>query len=346
MQTHQTTSFFTRIASGFLCLLVMGTGPGLAAQTSEPEPEPEPEQTGLEQVGNEGTGIFHLNQSAADATNQDNVLVVSAVEQAGAAIADAGNSQRTFSPTLAVPSSAAVMTEVANGASGLVGINQSTASGSSQGNLVALAVSDDAASVAYASAVSSTSSIAYRMSANNAPDVGIASFGNGAVGIIQANQLAGIGGQQSNIVALASASDGIALANAASLQARPDDTSTDEGAPPPLVSTASLRDSLNGAVGLAQINQATGADNRQTNLIAKAFGSYADATTISDTGLGDVRSPVLNAEDVENAALEGQTEMQNSFEGFIGVGQVSQVVGYGNQTANTISVSIGAGPGS
>ena len=343
MKIQRTTSLY-RLSTGLLSLLAIGTGSGLAAQTSEPA-EPESEQTELEQVGNEGTGIFHLNQSSADATNQDNVLVVAAVEQAGAAIADAGNSQIAFSQAPGSVGSKAAMTEVANGATGLVGINQSTAPGSSQGNLVALAIANDAASVAHASAVSSTSAITHSANANGAPDVGIKSFGNGAVGILQANQVAGAGGQQSNIVALASAGDGIALADAASLDGRPDGASTIDGTPPVPVSTASLRDSLNGAVGLAQINQATGGNNQQTNLIAAAFGSYADATSVSETGLGDVRSPISTAEDVENAALDGQTDMQNSFEGFVGVGQVSQVVGYGNQTANTISVSVGAGPG-
>ena len=341
-----------RIAANVQCMILMCAAAGLAAQNSDDEPAEDVEPSGAElsDAGNDGAGVFHLNQSAADATNQDNVLSVSAIQDSGAAISDATSSQSALTSSAELSNqfsgSDATIADVANAASGVVGINQSTAAGSSQGNLMALAVSSDPASLAYASAFSSATSSPVSMAGVAAvPDVTMTNVGNAATGAIQANQLAGTGGQQSNLVALAIAGEGAALADATAQHSRAADAeASGEMAYPALNATATLRDSFNGATGLVQVNQATGGFNSQTNLIAAAFGAFADASAISETGLGDVRAPATSAADADHVAPEGLADARGSFEGFVGVGQVSQVVGYNNQTANTISVSVGVIP--
>ena len=302
--------------------------------------------TVLEQSGNDGAGVFHLNQSAGDGSNQGNVLTIASTADAGAAVADAASSQAVADQDIGSPIAGnASMTEVANRFEGVFGINQSSGAGSSQDNVVALAVTDDPASVAIASATGSVSSrTTYSGAAMVIPAVTIAGFGNDSAGVMQANQIAGIGGRQSNIVSFASAGQGIALADATALDARSSSGEGDGALPPaPAVGATGLSNSFNGAAGLVQVNQATGGWNSQTNLVAAAFGSFADASAISESGLGDVRPLEEGTYEGEPGATGESHGMESSFEGFVGIGQVSQVTGYGNQTANTMSVSVSYG---
>lgn len=162
---------------------------------------------------------------------------------------------------------------------------------------------------------------------------------------MQVNQLGGVAGRQSNVVALAAAGEGIALADAASLTSRSNAGVIDPGlASAAQAGTADLVGSFNSATGLVQVNQATGGYNSQSNLVAAAFGSFADASAISESSLGEIRSPVTAAPEGEPATIEDTARMEGSFDGFVGLGQVSQVSGFGNQTANTVSVAVSYGP--
>lgn len=333
---------FARLEPSLIAIFMAS---GIAAQ--EPPPETSDDGLTLEQSGNSGTGVFHLNQTNADASNQDNILSVATAAEAGAALADANSSQSIADLSVQTAAiSGASITDVANAASGVIGINQSAASGSSQANAIALAFTDSPGSIAIASATSSAS-YQFGTSADQitGASVRIDNLGNGTAGIMQANQIAGSGGRQSNLIALASAGEGIALADATALTARSTGTNPNgDQAISGEIGSASFTNSFNGATGLVQVNQATGGQNIQTNLIAAAFGSYADASAISETGLGDVRPPSVSAQEGDAEALENRASPEGSFDGFVGVGQVSQVVGFGNQTANTVSVSVSHGP--
>ena len=291
--------------------------------------------------------MFHLNQTNADGVNQDNLLSVATAANSGAALADATASQAISALDLPGSVSGSVLTfDAANAAAGVLGLNQSAAAGSSQANLVALALTDDPASLAHASAtevmsVRNRNGRAYNALANARID----NFGNGATGIIQTNQLAGTGGQQANIVALASAGQGIANADAsafASVANGPDGTAMTNY--PAQAGAVVLSGSFAGATGIVQVNQAAGGDNIQSNLIAAAFGGFADASAISESSLADVRIPAAAMSEDDAAPDPGRVALSDPFDGFIGVGQVSLVSGYGNQTSNTISVSVSHTP--
>jgi hypothetical protein len=331
------------IAGKALGALLLGAaalaGPAAA---QDDEREPERSEARLDNVGNEGTGVFHLNQAAADAVNQDNVLVAALVAGEGAALADGQTTQANFVPELSAIAGEAAIAGAANRAQGIVGINQSAAAGSSQGNLVGLALAGGESTLAITS-LSATARAQGAVAAGpvGASSVSLSDFGNAASGIIQANQSAGTRGAQANIAAIAVAENGIALADAlADVEAG----GSPAGALPVPSGSVTLADSFNGASGLVQVNQAVGGGNAQTNLLAAAFGSYAHASAISEAGLGDLRA-APSGEETQEGDAPAQLAIGNSFEGFSGIGQVSQVVGYGNQTANTVSVSISRGPG-
>ncbi len=293
--------------------------------------------------GNSQEGILHLNQTNADATNQDNIFAGSTVAGDGAAISDATSSQNSL--RLSVPNavqSTATISGVAQSARGIVGLNQSASAGSSQANLLALSVTSTPSSFASASALGSSVSDNSALSLPvTTPSATIHDLGNDLSGIAQVNQLAGSGGSQMNVIALASAGAGIASADAAVLGAQ--SGSSDQGDPaayPALAGPVSLGGSFNASVGVVQLNQATGGANRQANLIAAAFGEGAIASAVTDHGLQQVR---VTQDQVpgEGSELDAErTGFSGSFDGFAGVAQVSQVSGYGNSTANTFSVSV------
>jgi len=327
-------------------------GPG-AAQESEDEPEgfePERSAARLNDVGNEGTGVFHLNQAAADAVNQDNVLVAALVEGTGAAFADGATTQANAGLDLAFAGGDANIAGTANEARGIVGINQSAASGSSQGNLVGLALTrgEDGLAVASLAATAraqpqARAEGAFAAGPAGASSVSLSDSGNAASGILQANQAAGAGAAQANIAAIAVAENGFALADA--LADVPAGGGEGHGDLPVPAGSAAITGSFNGASGLVQLNQAAGSGNAQTNLFAAAFGTHASASAIPEAGLGEMRPVPAGDAQAQDEEAGAQLSIADSFAGFTGVAQVSQVVGHGNQTANTVSVSVSRGPG-
>ena len=304
----------------------------------------------IDNVGNLHRGIFHFNQDSGDSVQQANVAALAVVATLGAAVADAAASQSSaqeppqFSgrpskgaaaSAIVTPADDARMTAVANGATGLIAINQSAAAGSNQSNTTAVAGSFGQGGLALASAASAGSGtagppvLALPIMASATLDA----VGNAASGIVQINQSAAVGTAQTNLVAIAAAPGGIALAEVTA-------GGDPEGNPSysARAGAVAITDSFNAASGLVQINQASGGGNAQANLLAAAFGSFADARIVSDTGLGQATAAPADTPPPEG---EARTALTGSFEGFSGVAQVSQVSGYGNQTTNTIAASIG-----
>lgn len=340
------TPVMVKLVAVAICTTSFVAAPALTAQE---EPEELNDDSVLRDSGNAGEGIFHLNQSAADGTNQDNLFVAATVSQSGAAVADAITSQDNQNGQFLVGVGPVAIENVANGVTGLVGVNQSSASGSNQANLVAAAIADQGGGLASSSATMHSSSAQSRhadIGQPYSPYASMSGIGNGSAGVLQFNQQAGMGGAQANVVSVAVANDGIALADAtSSMRVADREAATDDdliGLPARL---PSLSDSFNGSSGIVQVNQATGGGNAQANLVAAAFGGFAQASAISDTSLGEVRSPVpidsVSAQEEE----QPDTSLPTLFDGFAGVAQVSQVAGYGNQTANTFTVSVSTIPG-
>lgn len=336
-------TLFLRASPFAMLITAFILSPIALAQDNPPQKEAATNALILEQVGNEGTGVLHINQTSADGANQGNVLAVATVANSGAALADATSSQIVFDLNI-FSSGDSLTSNFANAANGVVGLNQSAAAGSAQANVVALAISNDPASFADASA-NNFMSAQTSNALGNMSGARIDNFGNGAVGIVQANQLAGVGGQQANVFALALAGDGIASANASALMNNIGDATDQPAEPyPTQAGSVGLNDSFAGASGVVQINQAAGGNNIQSNLIAAAFGAGAIASAISESGLSDIRTAPSALSD-DDIALDGdRVIVSGSLDGFTGVGQVSLVSGYGNQTSNNISVSISHAP--
>lgn len=306
------------------------------------DPAARPPAAAIDNAGNSHRGIFHFNQDASDGTQQANVTALAFVAADGAAIADTASAQGSGGTSqLAAPASLpadANITRVANDATGIIGINQSAASGSQQINSAAIARTAGPGGLAMASAAATGNAAGTPIAALLPPGGSSAvmdGVGNAASGIIQINQIAGLGGRQANLVAIAAAPGGAALAEVISDGDRPDAADPFAAAAGPVA----LTNSFNAASGLVQVNQASGSGNAQANLLAAAFGGFADAQVVSDAGLGQATGSPAESPPPEG---EGRITLGNSFEGFSGVAQVSQVSGHGNQTTNTISASFGA----
>ncbi|WP_296722461.1 hypothetical protein [Erythrobacter sp.] len=296
----------------------------------------------IDDAGNGHRGIFHFNQDASDGTQQANVAALAFVAAEGAAIADSAATQGSGATSLIAANAGlaadASMSRIANDAAGIIGMNQSAASGSQQINSAAIARTAGPGGLAMASAAATGNAAGTPIAALLPPGSSSASMdgvGNAASGIIQINQIAGLGGRQANLVAIAAAPGGAALAEVISEGDRPNAADAYSGAAGPVA----LINSFNAASGLVQINQASGSGNAQANLLAAAFGGFADAQVVSDAGLGQATGSPVESPLPEG---EGRIALGSSFEGFSGVAQVSQVSGHGNQTTNTISASFGA----
>lgn len=295
----------------------------------------------IDNAGNLHRGIFHFNQDASDGGQQANVTAMAFVAADGAAIADATSAQSSDGAAQIAAATSlsadASMTQVANDATGIIGINQSAASGSNQINSAAIARSGGQGGLAVASAAAASGAAESPILAllPEASSASMDAVGNAALGIIQINQIAGLGGRQANLVAIAAAPGGAALADVISEGDQPEAADPYAGAAGPVA----LTDSFNAASGLVQVNQASGSGNSQANLLAVAFGGFADAQVVSDAGLGQTTGSHADSPPPEG---EGRIALSNSFEGFSGVAQVSQVSGHGNQTTNTISASFSA----
>lgn len=306
------------------------------------DPAARPPAAAIDDAGNGHRGIFHFNQDASDGTQQANVAALAFVAADGAAIADSTAAQGSGGAAqIAAPASFpadASMTHIANDAAGIVGINQSAASGSQQINSAAIARTPGPGGLAMASAAATGNAAGTPIAAllpSGSSSASMDGVGNAASGIIQINQIAGLGGRQANLVAIAAAPGGAALAEVISEGDRPGAADISSAAAGPVA----LTNSFNAASGLVQVNQASGSGNAQANLLAAAFGGFADAQVVSDAGLGQTTGSPAESPPPEG---EGRITLGNSFEGFSGVAQVSQVSGHGNQTTNTISATFGA----
>lgn len=349
MIKHTHTSFI-----GFFAFALILQTPPANAQSNDSDEglenaQPDAQTSGS---GNENTGIFQLNQSAADLTQQDNIFAASVVTNDGAALSDATSTQRASnnSPSTNANTSA-LLADVANASTGIVAINQSSATGSAQANIASIALTKGTGGLAAASA---TGSAVIGQSNPGVFDGGlatstIANIGNDSSGIYAINQVSGNGGTQENIIAIAAATNGVALADVTGSGLNGSDNDNDSlgqnGQFPANAGAVSLTDSFNNMSGLVQLNQASGGNNLQSNLIAIAFGNYADTHAISDAGLGTVHPTTSSSDNDGGDGNQGSILLAGSFDGFTGVAQVSQVSGHQNQVANTMTVTMTHIPG-
>jgi hypothetical protein len=309
--------------------------------TGDPSASDE-EAAKLDGVGAQHSGILQINQSSADGAQQANLLSVAAVSSEGAALSDSAVSQQTRDTVYGSVSDVRGVT-ISNAGTesvGLVAINQSAAEGMSQINNASIAKASGAGSIAFAAAHSGsgTQGAAYSSAAGlyGAGPATLSGTGNGSTGIFTVNQAASVGGDQTNLIAVAVSRDGLANATGTTSSKRAGGPADYAGSSAGAVSIAG---SFNAAAGVVQINQASGGFNTQANILAIAIGQYGDATAISDTGLSEI-GPQSEAAALQPARQAADAGTVGSFDGFTGIAQVSQVSGYGNAVTNSMTVSL------
>lgn len=343
-----------------IVLLMAGLSQGFA---QEPDPEPEPDNndptTTLDTFGNEHEGIFQLNQVSGALSSQLNSIALgSAID--GAAFSEALSSQvianariEQTGPSINIP--AATMHDGLGNASGLLAVNQSSGFAAIQSNSLALAIGQSPGSFASAHAETQSSLSLLSDSFSAIPfqfgQSSISNIGRGTSGVISINQESGLATAQANVIALASVPSGAAQAFAVTaIEPRTEvaeDTEIGEPTPSALLMPAgrvSIIDSFNGASGLVQVSQASGSFNRQSNLLAAAFGGIATANTITDAGLGNISSDPVEPSPEGGADDPGGTDLANSFVGFTGLAQIAQTSGHNNVTNNSLAISVSTLP--
>ncbi len=176
--------------------------------------------------------------------------------------------------------------------------------------------------------------------------VAITSAVNNTVGVIGINQEAGAGNIQGNVVAIAldgAAGTSAALADIHGSQLLRDNIVVDGGGDRVNV----IVDSFNHTSGIAQVSQATGAFNQHLHVAAIALGGVegVGAAQVDDAALAGVRNQDGNAVDYAAEAGARAGGIENSFNGFTGLAQVSQTAGNLNQVSQTIGIGIGGAGG-
>lgn len=161
------------------------------------------------------------------------------------------------------------------------------------------------------------------------------------VGIVSVNQNAGSVNNQANVRVLAlvaSASDLEAvlhIVDIAGAGVRTGNTAVSAGA----TREDLLVSSFDGSVGIAGLNQAAGNLNQQANLLAVAFGHAGppgEVVAMQDAALAEV-----GGDNVVDDRVASRTDLvADSFRGFRGLAQVTQVSGELNVVRNAMTLSV------
>ncbi|WP_256777523.1 MULTISPECIES: hypothetical protein [unclassified Stenotrophomonas] len=167
---------------------------------------------------------------------------------------------------------------------------------------------------------------------------------SGAEGAITVNMVAGDLNQQANLLGIANGRNAHIAVNARQQQA--DNQVIGDG---PLHASASIGgQALNGASGVAMINQASGTGNATRNVVTATLAQQgiresndaalaASGALASAGGQGAVNRG--RPAGTRSVAVEG-----TALQGFDGVLQLNQIAGSGNATANQLSISVQSTP--
>ena len=164
---------------------------------------------------------------------------------------------------------------------------------------------------------------------------------NSTQGVVDINQQAGDSNNQGNITSIAAsgALNSAAIASVIASQEQ-QDGSTDAA---PVVETNTINNSFNGSQGIAQVSQVAGHGNDQLNIVAIAFAPGASfSPALTDVELQQVRVPSASSSP-SSVAPGSDNVMNNSFDNFRGIAQVSQIAGDSNIVTSVVAVAIGGG---
>ena len=164
----------------------------------------------------------------------------------------------------------------------------------------------------------------------------------GASGAIAVNVAAGDLNQQANLRAIAVGTE--ALAGVQARQARKRDNATTPDAATAVIAGSAL----SGAAGIASINQASGAGNASFNAVSLALAQQGIRETDDDSTLSAAFASAGQQHGFESGGATGNRRVASvestALQGFEGVLQLNQVAGSGNDTGNTLAMSIHTGP--
>lgn len=166
----------------------------------------------------------------------------------------------------------------------------------------------------------------------------------GASGAIAVNLAAGDLNQQANLRSIAVG--GHAQASVASLQS----SRNDVGTAPDHAIAVITGNALQGAGGLASINQASGTGNAELNAVTVALAQRGIRETpdallasadFASAGVQAISEPGAAGTQTREVGVEG-----SALQGFDGVLQLNQAAGVANATENRLLISVqGGGPG-
>jgi hypothetical protein len=178
------------------------------------------------------------------------------------------------------------LADAVNGAAGVTSLDQAVAGAATQSSVAHIdmpapgAPSGDATTPGTASASASASQVTEGASVQAASaSASIEGSGNKDGPVLMLNQAAGVGASQLNALALAysTGSGGFAMADAELSQVSRNNAVYYAAATGPVVTTASISNSLNGNTGIVAVNQASGANANQANVISVAQVGGANA---------------------------------------------------------------------
>jgi hypothetical protein len=103
-------------------------------------------------------------------------------------------------------------------------------------------------------------------------------------------------------------------------------------------------DNINGSftnfAGIAQINQASGLLNNQGNIAAAGFTNQNDDNTVWSVSMVEVAVEKANIDNILLVnQINGSDNINNSFNGFAGVGQINQASGVLNNQNNVVAIA-------
>jgi len=163
---------------------------------------------------------------------------------------------------------------------------------------------------------------------------------NQTQGVVDINQQAGDANNQGNLtsIAVSGSDNSAALASVIASQLQ-------LGAPTTDGSTGginAINNSFNNTSGIVQVNQAAGVQNNQLNIVAIAFAPGATfSPALTDVELQQVKAP--GGAPTQTSYAGDQNTMNDSFDNFRGIAQVSQVAGDSNLVTNVVAIAIGGG---
>ena len=164
----------------------------------------------------------------------------------------------------------------------------------------------------------------------------------GATGALAVNQAAGDFNQQANLRAIAVGETASAAVRPVQAQWRNRGQSAD-------TATAVIAgQALAGAAGIASINQASGAGNASFNAVSLALAQQGIRETDDDGLLSAVSASAGQQHGFEHGGATAGRRVASvestAMQGFEGVLQLNQVAGSGNDTGNSLSMSVQAHP--